>query len=534
MENRDALREVSFLGQTYEIDLATMDLSQLMGGRDFTIPCRISRNGYSIALKALVDTGANGLLFINTPCAMEAIRFFNTTVVPLKKQCPVLGFDGKAGRPITQVIILHFQVDGRRQLNVPMLIANLGQHDLIVGRKWLEKHDIWLDSANRCLIWPDKRDESATAAAQLELTVTRSMLKPIPENPEHQKDAARRDRAIAANMKKDPIRILQRPRNRTEGDKRRRDRKPTISRTKTTESVVMAPVRIAAINATAFRRNAANKENEVFVTSLYDIDKMLEQKASKAPRPQEDNDNAALVAQLLPDQYMDLKDVFSKTRSDELPPHRPIDHKIELEEQANLRFGPLYKQSEEELQATKKFLTENLTKGFIVPSQAPFAAPVLFIRKKDGSLRFCVDFCKLNAITKKDQYPLPLIDETLERLREAKIFTKLDIRQAFNRVRMHPESEDFTTFRTRYGSYKSKVLPFGLTNGPATFQRYINDVLFDCLDQFATAYVDNILIFSKSKAEHELHVRQVLERLDKADCRWIYENASFIPVGPNS
>ena len=149
---RDALREVSFLGQTYEIDLATMDLSQLMGGRDFTIPCRISRNGYSIALKALVDTGANGLLFINTPCAMEAIRFFNTTVVPLKKQCPVLGFDGKAGRPITQVIILHFLVDGRRQLNVPMLIADLGQHNLIVGRKWLEKHDVWLDSANRCLI----------------------------------------------------------------------------------------------------------------------------------------------------------------------------------------------------------------------------------------------------------------------------------------------------------------------------------------------------------------------------------------------
>ena len=232
--------------------------------------------------------------------------------------------------------------------------------------------------------------------------------------------------------------------------------------------------------------------------------------------PREDDDNSALVAQLLPDRYKDLKDVFSKTRSDKLPPHRPIDHKIELEEQANLRFGPLYKQSEEKLQATKKFLTENLTKEFIVPSQAPFAAPVLFIRKKDGSLRFCVDFCKLNAITRKDQYPLPLIDETLERLREAKIFTKLDIQQAFNRVQMHPDSEDFTTFRTRYGSYKSKVLPFGLTNGPATFQRYINDVLFDCLDQFATAYVDDILIFSKNEAEHELHVRQVLERLERA------------------
>ena len=119
-------------------------------------------------------------------------------------------------------------------------------------------------------------------------------------------------------------------------------------------------------------------------------------------------------------------------------------------------------------------------------------------------------------MTRKDRYPIPLIDETLTRLSQAKVFTKLDIRQAFYRIRMNPESEDLTTFRTRYGAYKYKVLPFGLTNGPATYQRYMNDVLFDYLDDFCTAYLDDIIIYSNDPLEHEEHVRKVLERLRRA------------------
>jgi hypothetical protein len=165
--------------------------------------------------------------------------------------------------------------------------------------------------------------------------------------------------------------------------------------------------------------------------------------------------------------------------------------------------------------AIKEYLLENLDKGFIVPSLAPFASPILFVKKPDGSLRFCVDYRKLNQLTKKDQHPLPLIDETLARISQAKIFTKLDIRQAFHRLRIHPDSEELTTFRTRYGSYKYKVLPFGLTNGPAAYQRYMNTVLFDYLDDFYTAYLDDILIYSANELEHEEHVRKVLLRLRK-------------------
>ena len=123
----------------------------------------------------------------------------------------------------------------------------------------------------------------------------------------------------------------------------------------------------------------------------------------------------------------------------------------------------------EELKAVKKYLEENLHKGFIEPSQAPFAAPVLFIQKENSALRFCIDYWKLNALTKKDQYLLPLIDKTLAWISQAKIFIKLDICQAFHRIHMDPESEELTTFRTHYESYKCKVLPFSLTNRSVTY-----------------------------------------------------------------
>jgi hypothetical protein len=157
---------------------------------------------------------------------------------------------------------------------------------------------------------------------------------------------------------------------------------------------------------------------------------------------------------------------------------------------------------DKELREVKRYLDDNLDKGFIVASAAEIASPVLFVRKSNRGLRFYIDYRKLNGLTKKNKYPLPLIDETLARLEHAKFFIKLDIRQAFHRIRMKEEDEDLTTFRTRFGSFKYRVMPFGLTNGPASYQHYINDVLFDYLDQFASAYLDNILIYSETLKEY--------------------------------
>ena len=220
--------------------------------------------------------------------------------------------------------------------------------------------------------------------------------------------------------------------------------------------------------------------------------------------------------------------MFSKEASDQIPPHRLYDHRIQIEDpQQMIGYSPLYQQTAEELRELKRYLIENLDKGFIEASQAPFASPILFVKKPNGGLRFCIDYRKLNSLTRKDRYPLPLIDEVLARVSKAKIYTKLDIRQAFHRIRMHPDSEEMTTFRTRYGLYKCKVLPFGLTNGPATYQRYMNDVLFEYLDDFCTAYLDDILIYSENQAKHEEHVKKVLEKLRKAGLQADIKKSEF-------
>ena len=138
------------------------------------------------------------------------------------------------------------------------------------------------------------------------------------------------------------------------------------------------------------------------------------------------------------------------------------------------------------------------------------------MKKPHSGLRFCVDYRKLNDLTRKDRYPLPLIAETLARLSRAKIYTKLDICQAFHRIHMDPDSEELTTFRTRYGAYKCKVLWEGLTNAPTMYQRYMNDILLEYIDDFCTVYLDDILIYSDDPLEHTTHVRKVLDHLRAA------------------
>ena len=147
--------------------------------------------------------------------------------------------------------------------------------------------------------------------------------------------------------------------------------------------------------------------------------------------------------------------------------------------------------SREELIVLRRTLNDLLDKGFIRVSNSPAAAPVLFARKPGGGLRFCVDYRALNNITRKDRYPLPRIQETLNRICKAKFFTKLDVVAAFHSVRVQPGDEWKTAFRTRFGLYEWLVTPFGLANAPSTFQRFINWTLRDYLDEFASAYVDD-------------------------------------------
>jgi len=171
--------------------------------------------------------------------------------------------------------------------------------------------------------------------------------------------------------------------------------------------------------------------------------------------------------------------------------------------------------SREELKTLREWLMENLEKGFIRPSSSSIASPVLFVKKPGGGLRLCIDFRAINNVSVKDRYPLPLVKETLNNLKGMKYFSKIDIISAFNNVRMKEGQEYLTAMRTRFGLFESLVMPFGLTGAPATFQRFINDALREYLDQFCTAYLDDILIYSKTREEHVIHLRKVILQLQE-------------------
>jgi hypothetical protein len=217
----------------------------------------------------------------------------------------------------------------------------------------------------------------------------------------------------------------------------------------------------------------------------------------------------------IPAIYKEFLEVFSEKKAMTLPPHRDTDHAIEIEPGKALPHGRIYNLSEAELKTLKAYIEANLSNGFIQRSSSPAAAPIVFAKKKDGSLRLCVDYRALNAITIKNRYPLPLISEMLDRMRKAKVFTKLDLRGAYNLIRIREGDEYKTAFRTRYGQFEYRVMPFGLTNAPATFQAYMDGTLGPFLDEFAICYLDDILIYSQTPEKHEKHVRAVLAKLEK-------------------
>lgn len=218
-------------------------------------------------------------------------------------------------------------------------------------------------------------------------------------------------------------------------------------------------------------------------------------------------------ADKLPPEFQEYRDVFSEAASNALPPRRPYDHGIDLEDGTKPPHGPIYPLSVTELDVLKKYIDEHLANGFITPSTSPAAAPILFVKKKDGSLRLCVDYRGLNRVTIKNRCPLPLIHELLDRLRSARFFSKIDLRNAYHQIRIKEGDEWKTAFRTRYGLFEYRVMPFGLTNAPASFQHLVNDVFADMTDRFVVAYLDDVLIYSDTREEHTEHVRAVLARL---------------------
>lgn len=259
--------------------------------------------------------------------------------------------------------------------------------------------------------------------------------------------------------------------------------------------------------------NAWLRQREINIRATSAMDIAIEQNKKKVSKP---------WTELVPGHYHDFVDVFTEESFQHLPEHRPWDHVIELIPEAKPYAGKIYSMTLDEQKALDEFLDENLKTGRIRPSKSPWGAPFFFVKKKDGKLRPVQDYRKLNDMTKKNKYPLPLIAELLDKLKKSKYYTKLDVRWGYNNIRMAEGDEEKAAFITNRGLYEPLVMFFGLTNSPATFQMFMNAIFRDLiLKGQVIVYLDDILIFTDDLEEHRRITRQVLEilRENKLTCK---------------
>jgi hypothetical protein len=200
-----------------------------------------------------------------------------------------------------------------------------------------------------------------------------------------------------------------------------------------------------------------------------------------------------------------------------MPPERKVEFAIELIPGTAPISNRAYRVSGPELVELKKQINEPLEKGYIRPNTSPWAAPVLFVEKKDGINRMCIDYRALNEVTIKNKYPLSRIEDLFDQLRGASVLSKIDLRLGYHQLRIRPSNIPKTAFITKYGLYEFTVLSFGLTNAPAFFMYLMNSVFMDYPDKFVVVFIADILIYSQNEQEHEEHLRKVLQRL--RDCQ---------------
>jgi len=290
-------------------------------------------------------------------------------------------------------------------------------------------------------------------------------------------------------------------------------------------------INIAMIKTAAYKSLVKRSNVTTFMIIITKIDRLLKTARNKF---EDVNLQELLHEEILKEvkaklssKYHDYLDVFDRAMTDQLFSHRFYDHKIKLIDEKTSSRSHLYHMSDYKLQKMKNYLIKHLNKDFISSSSASYASLILFVEKKDDSLRFCVNYRKLNALIKRNRYFLSLIDETLARIQDSRYLTQLNIIVIFNKLHMHLSSEDLTIFIISFDFYKYHVMSFELINGSTFYQHYMNDVLFDYLHQFCQIYLDDIIIYSKTLKKHKQHVRLVLHRLQETDLQMNINKCKF-------
>ncbi len=381
-----------------------------------------------------------------------------------------------------------------------MLIADIDHHEVILSKLWMNKNEIVLNMWNDVIVFSNQLNTSISIFS-------------ISLNSKHS-SWSRSTSLFSITQTKISMML-----------------KRLISITAQKESFSIQSIDVASFK-TLLNHSKKNKI-EVFALFMMNINREIAYNtqcnlnALNISSIDEMTQNLKDIKAKLLLKYHEFLDVFDRAQLNKLLSHRFYDHKIELTSDLMLSRCRAYWISSVKLLKVKKYLNENLSKKFITFSQTLYFSSILFILKANEDLRFCVNYRKLNVIFKRNRYSLLLINEIIDKIVNCKHLTRLNIISTFNKLWMHLDNENYITFITALEAYKYKMLSFKLTNESIFFQQYMNDVLCNFLNDFCQVYLDDILIYSKTRKKHRDHVKLVLRQLREAELQMNIQKCEF-------
>ena len=468
----------------------TISSIKLVMGHQLDFDAQIWTPGGLAKALLMVDTGASAIGFVNS----KYVRRHKIPTLLMTRKVNLKLADDSSEHSLTQMAMIKVRM-GCHVEELLCLVAPLGRFDVILGMPWVEDHGVSIDGEDRSLLFKSEKCQHQCLPDK----------KPHRLNSKTPPEGRRRSKSPEERL---PSRVS------TKGDCDAISAEAFLimAMRDDHEVVVMWPKHFEQLDQPEeLDKHLAysNFTADLSAISADDYDKFFA-KHSKAPMTIKE------LKDQVPWEFHKYIDCWNPKLANKLPPHRDWDHAIDLLPGSKAPAKKAYGLSRDQAMVVKKYIDEMLGKGYIRPSTSEYAAPVLIVKKPGGGLRVCVDYRALNALTIKNRNAPPLIRDTLARLCSAKYYSKFDIIAAFNEIRMREGDEKKTAFLTRYGLFEYVVMPFGLCNAPGTFQSFINATLHEYLDDFCTGYMDDILIYSKTREEHVTHVSKVLERLQKA------------------
>jgi hypothetical protein len=500
--------------------VAQKELSVSFGGK-------LTHAGKSVDAQILVDSGATHS-FIH----QRILDRNQWKGKPLERPFNVLNADGstnQAGK-ITQELRLPLTIGTIRHYET-FYVSNTGKDDIILGMTWLRNYNPRIDWIKQQIQLGDgtiincQEPDKLRLIHALKQYLTSGRERPIEEVPDdfsdHQGEALPRDSPQIL----EEIKTSERSEGTKEPEESNKKRPNKISIDWITEQPdfhqYAHPLLWNAYEGDL--QEAIDEGNDlIWIRTKHTVSQSITEKLHQ-------NKPEKTLEEMIPPEFLGFRFVFEKHASERLPERKIWDHAIDLKEDApkqhNCKVYPLSKPEQEELD---NFLKEHLRKGYIRESTSPIAAPFFFVKKKEGTLRPIQDYRWLNGWTVKNNYPLPLIPELLDKLQEASIFSKLDVRWGYNNIRIKEGHEYKAAFKTNRGLFEPTVMFFGLTNSPATFQSMMNAVFADLIDTGQVViYMDDILIFTKDRTTHKKLVQLVLQRLQDNNLFLKPEKCSF-------